>query len=58
MTNAGQARALVLSRIRAGLGVAGRDRTREAAVEEPFAQLTSAARSRRGRAPRARHCSN
>lgn len=34
MTAADQARALVLSRIRAGLGVAGRDRTREAAVEE------------------------
>jgi L-lactate dehydrogenase complex protein LldG len=34
MTPSDQARALVLSRIRAGLGVAGRDRTREAAVEE------------------------
>ena len=34
MTPSNQARALVLSRIRAGLGVAGRDRTREAAVEE------------------------
>ena len=34
MTPSHQARALVLSRIRAGLGVAGRDRTREAAVEE------------------------
>jgi L-lactate dehydrogenase complex protein LldG len=34
MTVAGQARALVLSRIRAGLGVSGRDRVREAAVEE------------------------
>ena len=34
MTTADQARALVLSRIRAGLGVAGRDRTREATVEE------------------------
>jgi L-lactate dehydrogenase complex protein LldG len=34
MTTAAQARALVLSRIRAGLGIAGRDRTREAAVEE------------------------
>ena len=33
MTTAGQARALVLSRIRTGLRVAGRDRTREAAVE-------------------------
>ena len=34
MTPSNQARALVLSRIRAGLGVAGRDRAREAAVEE------------------------
>ena len=34
MTPSHQARALVLSRIRAGLGVAGRDRAREAAVEE------------------------
>lgn len=34
MTAADQARALVLSRIRAGLGVSGRDRAREAAVEE------------------------
>ena len=33
MTPSNQARALVLSRIRAGLGVAGRDRAREAAVE-------------------------
>ncbi len=34
MTPSNQARALVLSRIRAGLGVTGRDRAREAAVEE------------------------
>ena len=34
MTATDQARALVLSRIRAGLGVSGRDRAREAAVEE------------------------
>jgi L-lactate dehydrogenase complex protein LldG len=34
MTATNQARALVLSRIRAGLGVAGKDRTREATVEE------------------------
>jgi L-lactate dehydrogenase complex protein LldG len=34
MTPSHQARTLMLSRIRAGLGVAGRDRTREAAVEE------------------------
>ena len=33
MTPSNQARALVLSRIRAGLGVTGRDRSREAAVE-------------------------
>ena len=34
MTPSHQARGLVLSRIRAGLGVSGKDRTREAAVEE------------------------
>ena len=34
MTPSHQARTLVLSRIRAGLGVSGRDRVREAAVEE------------------------
>ena len=34
MTPSHQARAMVLSRIRAALGVAGRDRTREAAVED------------------------
>jgi L-lactate dehydrogenase complex protein LldG len=34
MTTTDQARALVLSRIRAGLGVTGKDGTREASVEE------------------------
>jgi L-lactate dehydrogenase complex protein LldG len=34
MTATDQARALVFSRIRAGLGVTGKDRTREAAVED------------------------
>ena len=52
MTTAGQARALVLSRIRAGLGVAGRDRTREAAVEERLRAHPRGTIPARARAPR------
>ena len=52
MTTAGQARALVLSRIRAGLGVAGRDRTREAAVEGRLRNHQRGTIPARARAPR------